>query len=427
MFTWLSKHKFSPIGLDIGTKGVRMLQLGKEDEKLFVSSIAQRSFPPALAENKLDHETRRRLAIETVGEILKTDSFHGRKVVSCLRADELYVKSIRLPRMSDEELSQAVMWECQERFGFEVSPDRAYYIRAGQVKEGSETRDEIILLAVPESTITAHVEMLSKMHLTPLHIDAEPLALFRAHQRFLQRAEDNASVNVLVDIGLSKTTIIIAKGKRILLIKIIDIGGCKFNESVSEELHMTYSAAAELRGRLMGNPPVVGENQSRNKTSLPEGTDNVTPPRSDQIRWPISDAIRSQVEALAHEVSLCLRYCSVTFRGLRADRITLTGGQAYDRELVKLMKEYLDCDCTVTRPLLGIDLSRIKMETDRRSELTEWSVATGLALKSLLNFDDFRQNYVEPSVVPAKIDNTSPFATEPISRGNIDYASNEQG
>ena len=112
--------------------------------------------------------------------------------MSGLRADELAVKNVRLPRMSDRELSSAVLYECHERFGFEVVPDRVHYVNAGEVRQGTESRDEIVLMAVTEDVIRQHVEMLDEMCLKCVHIDAEPMALFRTYQRFLRRAEDES-------------------------------------------------------------------------------------------------------------------------------------------------------------------------------------------------------------------------------------------
>jgi type IV pilus assembly protein PilM len=265
--------------------------------------------------------------------------------------------------MPDNELASAVVWECQERFGFEVSADRVHYIRAGEVRQGVETRDEVILMAVPDDTISRHLEMLSGMRLNPAHIGAEPTALFRTYQRFLRRSDDESIVTVIVDMGLSCTKVIVARGKTILLIKTIDIAGRKFNESVAEELNMSYFEAASLRRRIFES----------GQSSETEG----------KLEWSVFDAIREQIETLAREISLCLRYCSVTFRGLRPTTITLTGGEAYDQHLVNSLNEYLDCECVVGQPLWGIDLGGVEMGSDRRGELTEWSVATGLALRGL--------------------------------------------
>jgi type IV pilus assembly protein PilM len=208
------------------------------------------------------------------------------------------------------------------------------------------------------------VGLLSAVRLVPLAIDAEPNALFRAYQRFLRRAEDSGTVSVVIDIGLTSTKVVVSRGKTILLIKGIDVAGQKLNETVSKELNLNYADAVHLRRRGFEDKPGQA-------------------PEPDQIQWSVFDALRSQVESLAHEISLCLRYCSVTFRGLRPGQITLTGGEAYDPSLVKLLKEQLNCECVVGEPLCGVELGEADMDSDRRSVLTEWSVATGLALRGM--------------------------------------------
>jgi Tfp pilus assembly PilM family ATPase len=118
------------------------------------------------------------------------------------------------------------------------------------------------------------------------------------------------------------------------------------------------------------------------------------------VQLSIQDAIREGVEALAREVSLCLRYCAVTFRGLRPTRVTLAGGEVHDPTLVRLLQQSLDCPCVLGEPLRGVDLGRTGLTGNRRGELPEWSVATGLALRDLLEEVDGKVTH-EAGRVPA--------------------------
>jgi len=367
MLGGLSRTKCGPIALDVGAGGVRMLQLGRSGDKCHVVSAGRWPFPPTAQGYTADAQQQRQMATHGIGELLRKGSFRGRDVVSCLQAAQMSIKNVRLPHMPEHELMNAVVWECQERFGFDVSPDRVHYVNAGEVRQGAEVRDEIILIGVPAETIAGHIEMLSEAGLHPIHIDAEPACLFRTYQRFLRRAEDESVISVIVDIGVGATKVIIARGSTIVLIKAIDIAGHQFNESVASELGLSYDEAVHLRRRgLRGQP--VGEAGAG--------------PASD-VEWSVFDAIRGQVQALAREISLCLRYCSVTFRGLRPQTITLAGGEAYDATMIRLLTEQLDCECTVGDPLRGINLGNVDLGGDRRGPLTEWSVATGLAFRGL--------------------------------------------
>jgi len=233
------------------------------------------------------------------------------------------------------------------------------------------------------------------MRLNPLHIDAEPLALFRAYQRFLRRAADESFVSVIVDMGLASTRIVVARGNTTIFVKSINVNGRKLNESVAGELGLSYAEACHFRRRLAEQR--LEEQIERQAGDQPDGS----PEMRDQVEWSVLDAIRGQVEALAREISLCLRYCAVTFRGLRPGRITLTGGEAYGPAVVKLLSECLDFECVVGEPLRRVDLGGGSLGSDRRSMLTEWSVVTGLALRGLTVGDSARKGGNEGSRLSA--------------------------
>ena len=100
------------------------------------------------------------------------------------------------------------------------------------------------------------------------------------------------------------------------------------------------------------------------------------------MSWTVIDAVRGKVEELGREVALCLRYCSVTFRGLRPKRVMMTGGQAYDPAVMKLLGEQLAIECHIAQPLKGIDTSAADLGSDRRGMLAEWNLCAGLAFRS---------------------------------------------
>ena len=134
---------------------------------------------------------------------------------------------------------------------------------------------------------------------------------------------------------------------------------------------MSHAEAKELRLRNMRDPTECTEDAA--EEARPED-------RSD-LEWSIHDAIRGLAEDLCREISLCLRYCSVTFRGLRTHQITLTGGEAYDRARVGLLNDQLGMPCKVGQPLKGVDTSGVDLGADRRVTATEWALCVGMAIR----------------------------------------------
>ena len=369
MFGVFSGSRFSPIVLDLGSDGVKMLQMKRVGSTVRVSAGGQWRYPAAAGADPLQ---RRELAVQAVREMLRAGGCHGRRVTSALSSAELHIKNVRLPHMPAQQLEQAILWEAKERFPFDVEPDRIRHLHAGQVRQGAELRDEIIMLAVPAETMERHLEMLGQMGLRPEHVDPEPIALFRGFERFLKRSSDEDAVTVLVDLGRRATRVVVARGRRVVFIKSIDIGGQKLIQAVAKQLGISEQEAGELRVRIM--------RESHGGTAPGDSAEGSGRDRAN-VEWTVHDALRGEVEALAKEIALCLRYCSVTFRGLRPDRVTLTGGEAYDPAVRNLLQENLGIECVLGQPLKGIDVSDVDFENDRRATLAEWAVCAGLAAR----------------------------------------------
>ncbi len=382
MLDFLTKRKVSPIALDLGSTAVRLMQIMRDGDDLRVTASAEGRLDGPLPE---DPNQRREALAAKISSLLKDAPFRGRSVLSALPSHGIHIKNIRLARQDSEAMDEAVLAEAAERFSFAIGPDQLRYINAGAVKDGTEVRDEIVMIATPADVVEEHLAILRAARLTPECIETEPTALFRAYERRLRRRSDAETVTVTIDVGESSTRLVVAKGRHILFLKRIDIGGADLDEAVSQQLNLTVDEAHELRHQLMskGDQP----RPQRRTIDLDGEKDEAS-----QTYWAVYDGMREKAISLAREISLCLRYCSVTFRGLRMDDITLAGGQAHDEALVEVFTEHVGGRCEVGRPLQGIDVSSSELQAERRGSLSEWSVCTGLAVRGLELFETPREH-----------------------------------
>jgi len=373
MLDFLAHRRHSPIAIDLGSDSIKMLQMHGSGASAGVCASARWRLPDA---PPADPAQRGEMLAGAIRKMLREGGFKGRRVLTALSTEDLNIKNVRLPQMPEPQLAQAVRWEARERFGFDVGRDELAYLNAGEIRSGGEIRNEIILMAVRPETLAWHLELLQSLGLQPEHIDAQPVALFRSFERFLRRRADENSVSVVLDLARSATRVIVARGRQILFVKSLDTGGEKLNEVVSKRLSIPLEEARDLRLRSM-----LEESGADEGELAAEPADDARLHRAGAVLAALRDAIRGEAEALAKEVHLCLRYCSVTFRGLRPGRITLTGGESYDPALRDLLKEQLGMECGVGQPLRGIDVSGVDLGADRRGVLAEWAVCAGLALR----------------------------------------------
>ncbi len=379
MISWIFKTRgLQPIGLDIGHNSVKMIQLVSNGNQISVLAADKICIDPSI---NGDEQQRRGFVISAIKQVLAKGNFRGRGVVSCLPNDKLKITSLRLAEAESGEIEQALRREAAQRFGLEPDKDAIKYVLAGNVRQGDEIKNELILFAADNETLKSHIDMLEQAGLRPVAIDTVPCALFRSFERSMRRQEDKERTVVFVDVGSRFTTVVFGRGGEISFVKQITIGAEKFNREVAAKLGISVSEAETLRGLLrVDKDPLVPQ-----LGSVGQAADSDKHKLDASTRQVMIDAMGAVAEELAREISLCFRYYTVTFRGKRVERAVFTGGGAYESILVNVLKRQLTVEVELAQPLRGFDLSSekasINFDSDRRGLLCEWAVAVGLGLK----------------------------------------------
>ena len=344
-----------------------MLQTARWRGQVSIVACAQRLLPPG-AHSVPEYE---RLAVDAVHDMLAEGGFLGRETVTQVGWDALAVRNLRVPVMPEDEVARVVEFEASERFGLEPSAAELRFLVAGDVRQGTEMRQELIVLGATTADLERHTALLDRMGLRPAAIDAGPCAVFRGFERFLRRDEDRNAVNAFVDLGCGAARLIVARGPEIIFYKAVPIGAGRFDELASEQLDLSLAEASELRLRLH-------RQQMLEAIGVESGCEETVAP---SVQRALADALRPAVEQLGKEITLCLRYCSVTFRGIRCDEVTVVGGEAHGQDLLRMLSDQVGVPFRVGRPMRGLGSETDAGGVDRRSGQPEWATALGLALK----------------------------------------------
>ena len=383
MISWALRNRgLLPIGLDIGHDSIKMIQLLVSGEQLSVIAAQKTRIDHGIN----DEQEKNMFIISAIKRMLAEGRFHGSNVVSSLPNDGLEITSLRLAEAQSDGIEQALRKEVVQRFGLDPDEDEMQYVIAGNVHQGDEIKNELILFAAANETIKSHIELLEKAGLKPVSIDTIPCALFRSFERSLRRQEDRERTVVFVDVGSEFTTVVFGCRGEISFIKQIPIGGEKFNRELASKLGVGIDEAQTLRGTLHSEKSgsdshfaTQGKMESLNfsQASTEQGAIDAS------TRQAMVDAISTVAEELAREISLCFRYYTVTFRGKRVERAVFAGDEAYESILLNVLKRQLTVEIEIAQPLRGFDMKDINFDSDRRGLLCEWAVAVGLGLKGL--------------------------------------------
>lgn len=350
MVSWSLNRRKSPIGVDVGGRSVKLLQLSPDRSSLL--EAVRWDLPQ-------DGPSEERPWGVRLGEALKQARegrrFRGRDAVVCLGAGQLFVQNLRVEKAVGAELDQAVRQEAAGRIPFPIDEADLRYVEAADVRQGDLLRREVIALACHRPVLAELLGAVEAAGLRPVAVDVEPLALLRCYASQFRRDEDQDQRAIFVHVGASNTAVIIAQGGDPLFVKYIDLGGRHLDEALARHLQMPLDEAWALRRH---------------------NGDRRADQQDPEVARSIADALRPVIERLGNEISLCVRYHSVTFRGQPLARLVLGGGEAAPT-LVDQLAGRLNLKCELGDPLRAFEPTRATGRT------SQWDVAAGLALREL--------------------------------------------
>ena len=351
MLGWFKRRGTAPIGVDVGTRFVKMVQFSGDRSR--VLAAGRWEIPPPPAKESFPEQAAR--IAETLRRGLRERPFLGRDVVLCLNDKQLVLQNVRVPKAGGPDLDRAVAQEIAGRVPFPVEETELRYVESVDVRQGDTLVREVIVFACHRPVLAQLLEMIELAELRPVAVDVEPAALARNYAAQCRRGEDLKQRALVVHVGFARSAAVITQGDEMLFVKYIDVGGTHFDAAVARHLNMEPSEAASLR-RSHGD--------RRSDLQDPEVVRSVT------------DATRPIIERLAQELAMCVRYHSVTFRGQPLTRCILGGGEA-SNQLAESLTKLLNLPCEVSDPF------RLFPTGSHLGRKGTWDVAVGLALRDL--------------------------------------------
>jgi type IV pilus assembly protein PilM len=343
------RQRATPIGIDVGSRSVKLVQFSLDRMRLI--DATRQELAPDTAGTRSDNEHAKCVA-DAIQRAREGREFRGRHAVICLNDRQLFLQSMRVAKGEKGTIDRAVQQEAAGRVPFPVTEAEIRYFEAADVRQGEHTLREIILMACHRPVLDRILEIVERAGLIPVAVDVEPSAVVRSFATQFRRDEDRHVRSLLVHIGYVSTLVLVAQGSDLLFVKYLDLGGKQFDEAVARSLKMDIGGASTLRRN---------NGDRRSDRQDPE------------IARGVSEGIRPIVDRLANELAMCVRYQSVNFRGQPLERMVVGGGEATPT-LMESLNKRLGLKCELS------DSFRSIVATGPRGRSGQWDVASGLAL-----------------------------------------------
>ena len=159
------------IGLDIGTRCVKAIQLTGSEDRFKITEFGIRQVTPDVTPEA------------AVDDLLHSRKFKTKRAVSAVSGRHVFVRYITMPVMSDAELVNAAKYELGKYIPVEVDEvlHDSQKLEDLPPQEGAEPEMRVLLVAAKRSHIDDHIGMVEGSGLQPAVIDVDSFALGNAY------------------------------------------------------------------------------------------------------------------------------------------------------------------------------------------------------------------------------------------------------
>ncbi|MHC4717560.1 MAG: pilus assembly protein PilM, partial [Planctomycetota bacterium] len=158
----LLKTRAMPVGIDVGTGTVKLVQLRRTADELELAAIASAAVPEAC---QSDPQSKLGFLAESLPKLLKSGGFQGRECVLSLPATETFIEHVKTAKVPHEELFRALRVELQGKFPFDPADAIIRHVVAGETFSEGEVGLEVIVLAAARGVIEGYIDLARKARL----------------------------------------------------------------------------------------------------------------------------------------------------------------------------------------------------------------------------------------------------------------------
>lgn len=412
----MAKRLNSVLGIDIGSRSIKVAEVKNSGKEAVVSAIGMISTP----EGAVDHTGV--YNADAVGAALKqllseTGASSPAAVVSIAGQASVLVRTLEVPRMNSTELKDHMQWEINRNIPFAESTVVSDF-KALEDEDPNSPNIDVVMAIAPQSAIDTLMACIKKAGKNTHAIDVEPLGLARSLTSSYDDVYNGQTICV-VDVGHKTTSINIYKGGKLLMPRQVPVGGDNFTRAIADQMGVGHEEAEQLKvtkanvADMSAAAAMPTQAFSANPFAEPAPDGGFTPynpfsdeptapaaePTAEEPSEPVADAPLASTDsesvkvnsAMANELDEFVAEIrrSIDYfrnRGGDVNRITLCGGGAQLRGLADFLSKSLGVDCDTYDPLRRLNVNAKKADPSFiEAHRAEFAVAVGNGLHILFD------------------------------------------
>ncbi len=331
-------------GIDLGTSGVRVVQLKNTHGKPSLLTYGDIETPPNLinSDSPVDQEKMAEIVRRICGEA----GVSARNVVAALPTSSVFTTTIKTPKLSEEELANAIHLQADKYIPMPIDQVKLDWMVLSQDEAANEM--EVFLVAAPIAVANKYLNIVQKAGFELLALETNALALIRS---MVSEASNNV---VLIDFGASATDITVVSNHLPRLIRSVNIGSRALVRVASQNLGLDENQAMQFI----------------TKFGLTQ----------DKLEGQVYKSLKPVVDNVIEEINKSIQFVKNANPNIDIEKLIVTGGMTALPELPIYLANATGITVEIGNP--WVNISYPANLQDKLSAISlNYSTAVGLAMR----------------------------------------------
>ncbi|PSO44235.1 hypothetical protein BRC21_01755 [Candidatus Saccharibacteria bacterium SW_7_54_9] len=334
-------------GLDIGTTGVRLVQLKPGSSAPRLVTYGAKPTPADLASS--DSEVDKNKLADIIKQLKSEAKISADQVVTALPSQHTFTTVINTPKLSNKELEKSINLQADQYVPMNVKDAKLDWHIIDPDK--GENEMSVLLVAAPKNVVNKYLSVVEKADLNLLALEINALALARSV------VSSGDLPVVVVDWGSTSSEITIISGRVPHLVRSVEIGGNTLIRSVEQNLNVDTEQAQQFLQKF-------GVTQTK-------------------LEGQVLKAIQGSLDNVMNEISKSVKYFTSQNQEAQVEKAILTGGPTALPEMPSYVANSLNLPVEIANPWVNVSYPATQQETLMNQSL-HFAVAVGLAQRSFV-------------------------------------------
>lgn len=286
-------------GLDIGTIGLRAVQLRGASSPKSLAHYAEVALDPTVASAGGVADEHRFSQVLT--ELVKKAGISTKNVVVNIPSSRVFTTIVDIPKMDPAELEKTIRYQADSFIPMPLSKSKIDWRVIGDSPTGAD-KSEVLLSSVANDFVEARLKQLEAGGLNVIAMEPDNMALARSVV-----APESPNPQLIIDIGSATSDLVVVKDAVPHLVRSIPIGSQNIVRSASQLLGVDMAQAQQFVYKFGLS--------------------------SDKLEGKVHNSIIGVIDSLMTEIEKSIKFFTGRYTGAKVDRIIVTGGASTLPEL----------------------------------------------------------------------------------------------